>query len=63
MMRADYDAWRKQEIAMIRAQSGKVQVIQALDALWEAYPDAATIRDLFLAAGIDMDAARIQLAG
>ncbi len=62
MTRAEYDTWRRQEIAAIRAQSGKMQVIQALDALWEVYPDAATIRDLFLAAGIDMDAARIQLA-
>jgi len=62
MTRAEYAAWRKQEIATIRAQSGKMQVIQVLDALWEAHPDAPTIRDLLLAAGIDLDGPRIQLA-
>jgi hypothetical protein len=62
MTHAEYDVWRKQEIATIRAQSGKMQVIQVLDELWRAHPDAPTIRDLLLAAGIDLDGPRIQLA-
>ena len=63
MTRDEYGVWRKQEIAAIRAQSAKMQIIQAIDELWQEYPDAPTIRDLFIAAGLDADAPRIQLAG
>lgn len=63
MTHDEYAAWRKQEIAAIRAQSAKMQIIQALDELWQEHPDAPTIRDLFTAAGLDADAPRIQLAG
>jgi len=30
--------------------------------MWAAHPDAPTLRDLLLAAGIDLDGPRIQLA-
>lgn len=63
MTRIEYDSWRKQEIAAINAQSKKVQVIQALDPLWERHPDAETVGELLQAAGINPAGARIQLGG
>jgi len=63
MTRAEYETWRKQEVAAIKAQSGKMQIIQAIDALWLEHPEAATVRDVLALAGIDFDGERIQLAG
>lgn len=63
MTKAEYTTWRKQELAAIKAQSGKVQVIQALDVLWDEYPDAGTVRALMEAAGINLGGPRIQLVG
>lgn len=63
MTKAEYETWRRQEVAAIKVQSGKMQIIQAIDALWLEFPDAPTIHDLLATAGIDLGTGRIQLAG
>jgi predicted DNA-binding antitoxin AbrB/MazE fold protein len=63
MTKEEYETWRKQEVAAIKVQSGKMAIIQAIDALWQDHPDAPTIHALMLVAGIDLTGGRIQLIG
>jgi hypothetical protein len=59
MTKPEYLAWRAREIAEIRVHSDRMQVIRAIDAFWDEYPDAADLGDLFRLAG--MDSSRLRL--